>query len=206
MQMATGFYIGDGIDNTFISVGFQPEMVMIKGDVQQKSVFKIAALSGDATLPLGGSDPPFPDAIKSLDVKGGFMIGTNETVNSNGFVYHWIAFKDNDANIFTQGTYTGNGIAGTLISTGFQPDLVWIKTKRTTNSNAVYRDSLETGDQTHEPTATNGYQTNRITSFDTNGFRIGNHAQVNNLGDSYYYFAFRQSNQFKSGTVWPAPI
>jgi len=201
MQMATGSYIGNGTDNTIISLGFQPEMIIIKDNITN-SVFKTTSLLGDATLFLGsggGGVPAFPYAIQSLDVNG-FTLGTNDTVNNQSIVYHWIAFRDNGANIFTQGKYIGNGTAGTFISTPFSPDLVWIKHDGTIWANAVYRDSLETGDQTHEAATTNGYQTNRITALNSTGFTIGDQDQVNKLGDSYYYFAFRQSNQFKIGS------
>jgi hypothetical protein len=102
---------------------------------------------------------------------------------------------------FTHGTYTGNGaVTQAITGIGFQPDAVIIKAA--TAQNGVMRTTTMAGDATKQLTAANALQTARIKSLDANGFSVGNNAEVNGNGTTYYWMAFKDSGagDFKVGT------
>jgi hypothetical protein len=80
MRVATGSYVGDGIDNRAISgVGFQPDVVFIKGTNNEQAVIHTATMPDDLSKEIAsGSNQA--GAIKTLDADG-FTIGTNVRVN-----------------------------------------------------------------------------------------------------------------------------
>src|SRR5438093_4859999 len=93
---------------------------------------------------------------------------------------------------FAAGSYTGNAVANRAITgVGFQPDAVLIKAN--TNQLAVMRTASMTGDATKELAAGTALQTNRIPSFNADGFTVGTHAQVNGNGVTYFWMAFRDT-------------
>jgi len=92
--------------------------------------------------------------------------------------------------------YTGTGASNAISSLSFSPDLVWIKNRGTTTSHAIYDttrvaqsqlSSDTTGDQV---TSSSG-----LTSFDANGFTIGNSTLVNTSGTQYVAWSWDESVQ-----------
>ncbi|TSC71762.1 MAG: FG-GAP repeat domain-containing protein [Parcubacteria group bacterium Gr01-1014_38] len=90
-SFAVGTYTGDGTDNRAITtVGFQPSVVLVKGDASAAAVFRSTAHSGDAASTLAGSVSA--NALQQM-LTTGFEVGTDSTVNQNGTTYYWMAWK-----------------------------------------------------------------------------------------------------------------
>jgi hypothetical protein len=187
--MVTGSYIGNGLDNRSITgAGFQPDVVIIKSsDHNKEAVCRTASMTGDNTKPLGANSALTPDQIQSLDADG-FTIGTDDEVNSNGKAYHWIAFKQASGELVVS-SYTGNGADNrSITSVGFQPDYVIVMSS--VGKEPVHRSSAQSGDSTLwfknvAPTA------NLIQAFEANGFQVGSDDNVNKLGVTFHYNAWK---------------
>lgn len=185
----TGSYVGTGVDNLVINPGFQPDLVIIKGDTTQNAAWRSSSHSANsASFFLNVANGT--TTIKNF-TSTGFTLGTAAHVNSAGITYHYSAFKIDPATTeFAVGTYTGTGAAKIITGLGFQPDFVLTKGSSTTK--AIFRDSIDVGDVSHYPDGTaNG--TDQITSLDTSGFSLGTHADVNGNAVVYYWFAFKQA-------------
>ena len=72
-QMATGSYTGNGLDNQSKTVGFQPDVVIIKAsDRNEEAVCRTSSMTGDNTKPMGANGALTAGLIKSLDANGFF--------------------------------------------------------------------------------------------------------------------------------------
>jgi len=104
-------------------------------------------------------------------------------------------------------TYTGNGAARS-ITTGFKPDLVWVKKRGSTSDRNVITDSvrganltLNSDDARSEASATEAGQ---ITAFNGNGFSLGTNSNVTGNGDTFVAWAWKaggNSNTFNVDDV-----
>jgi hypothetical protein len=76
--------------------------------------------------------------------------------------------------------YTGNGSTQSITGVGFQPDWVWIKNRDVVTNHEV-ADSVRGANKLLKPNDTDAEQSNsnKITSFDSDGFGVGNDANVN---------------------------
>jgi len=81
--------------------------------------------------------------------------------------------------------YTGNGSTQSITGVGFQPDFVWIKDRGQANSHFLY-DVIRTATNRLNTNNTNAESTisNSLTSFDSDGFSLGNYAGTN---DNFNY-------------------
>ena len=93
---------------------------------------------------------------------------------------------DNPALFFNTVLYTGNGSTNTITGVGFQPDWVWIKNRSSSKDHNVFdvvrgvNKKLETNTTVAESTLGGGLQ-----SFNTDGFTLGDHDEVNDNGDNH---------------------
>jgi hypothetical protein len=98
--------------------------------------------------------------------------------------------------------YTGTGSALTPTSSlGFSPDLVWLKSRSATASNALY-DSVRgaTRDLVSDSTAAETTQAQGLTSFDSNGFSIGTLAKINTNAATYVGWCWDSGTSTASNT------
>ena len=188
-QIATGTYTGDGVDDRAITgVGFQPDVVMIRGDLDSGTTgvgfIRTSTMVGDLSKPWVGQQGLIANGIQSLDVDG-FTIGTHNTINKSGADYYWTAFGGT-----TVGSYTGDGNDNRSISgLGFQPDYVIIMPD--TGTHTTCRTSAMVGDLSSGGFgAQTGEQTNRIQVLESDGFQVGTDQQVNQSGVTYHYAAW----------------
>ena len=81
---------------------------------------------------------------------------------------------------FNTKIYTGTGATASITGVGFQPDWVWFKNRSTTNSHSLF-DSLRgvTKNLITNSTAAESTNTQGLTSFNSDGFTVGNDADVN---------------------------
>ena len=71
--------------------------------------------------------------------------------------------------------YTGNGATNAITGVNFQPDLIWIKDRDTAGNSHIWTDSVRGNTKNIYSNLTNaeGTKTDRVTSFDTDGFTLG---------------------------------
>jgi|TARA_B100000900_G_scaffold412555_1_gene434605 hypothetical protein len=103
---------------------------------------------------------------------------------------------DNPGLFFNTKLYAGNGGTQSITGVGFQPDFVWIKDRGQVNSHFLY-DVIRTATKRLNTNNTNAESTisNSLTSFDSDGFSLGNYAGTN---DNYNYASW---NWLAGGTA-----
>ena len=87
---------------------------------------------------------------------------------------------DEDEPFFNTVLYTGNNSNKSITGVGFAPDLVWIKNRTNANSHNLI-DSVRGATKVIFSNATNAESTrsDSLTSFDSDGFSLGNYVGVN---------------------------
>ena len=87
---------------------------------------------------------------------------------------------DDPAQYFNTVTYTGNGGTQSITGVGFQPDWIWIKDRDNAYSHLLV-DSIRGNTKTlnSNETSAEETQTNRVTSFDSDGFSLGSYIGSN---------------------------
>lgn len=183
IKMATGTYTGDAADNRVIAVGFQPDLVIVKDTAATEGAARSSSMAGDVSKPMGTATAFQADHIQSLTGTG-FTIGTNNRVNRNNRIYHWVAFKAN-GQAMTVGTYNGNGASRSFTGFGFSPEAVILMGNNA--ARAVSRLSGMT--RSYGFDASTGITTG-VTSLDADGFSVGTAAEANANGVAYHYVAF----------------
>ena len=88
-------------------------------------------------------------------------------------------------------TYTGNGGTRTLTGLGFQPDLVWIKSRSNSNSNELY-DSSRGATKRLRSDTNDGEDTrsSELTGFTSDGFSLGSSTYGGTNYNTYTYVAW----------------
>jgi hypothetical protein len=90
--------------------------------------------------------------------------------------------------------YTGTGSSQSITGLGFNPDLVWIKSRSASTDNTLYdsvrgvQARLESNNTDTEATSDNG-----LTAFDATGFTVNTLAQVNTSSASYVGWCWDES-------------
>lgn len=182
IKMATGSYVGNGLDNQTIAVGFQPDFVLVKDTNTREGVGRTSTMAGDASKPMGTLTALQADNIQSLTATG-FTIGTNVRVNQSGRTYHWVAFRAN-SQAMKVGNYTGNGTGQSIGSMGFSPELVIVM-----GANAQRAVLHFAGGRTYRfDTGTS--IANGVASMDADGFTVGTAVETNANTVGYHYVAF----------------
>ena len=101
---------------------------------------------------------------------------------------------------FNTVTYTGNGSTQSITGVGFRPDFTWAKVRadnNNTNENghmlidAVRGVTKYLQSNNTEAEATNSYT---ITSFDSDGFSLGNKAEINSNTNTYVAWNWKAAN------------
>ena len=102
---------------------------------------------------------------------------------------------------FNTKLYTGNGGTQSITSLDFQPDWTWIKNRDGTSWHNLY-DSIRgaTKDIYSNATDAEGTNVNRLTSFDSNGFSVGNDTDVNANSTQYVSWNWLGANGTAANT------
>ena len=183
IKVASGTYTGNATDNRAITVGFQPDFVMVKDTAATEGAARSSSMAGDISKPMGSLTAFAADHIQSITGTG-FTIGTNNRVNRNGRTYHWAAFKAN-SQAMKVGTYTGNGTTQAITGVGFQPELVMLMGNNAQRAAARYTGAA----RTYGFDASTGVTTG-VTALGADGFNVGAAAEANANGVAYHYVAF----------------
>lgn len=189
MRLASGSFSGDGADNRQITgVGFQPDVVFIKCDCDQRVVVRTSTMSGDASKAIGLTGPLLADLVQSLDADG-FTVGADNRVNNSGQMIYWTAMKAGTA--LKLGSYVGDGLDNRSITgVGFQP--VWVVTLGD-GDDSWFRPGTITGDASFAVDGNNTF-TNRIQGLESDGFQLGSNDAVNEAGTTFHYIAWEASS------------
>jgi hypothetical protein len=102
---------------------------------------------------------------------------------------------------FNTKLYTGNATARSITGVGFQPDWVWIKGRTTAYNNTLF-DSVRGATKRIYSNGTDAEstQTATLTSFDSDGFSLGNNASVNSATSTFVTWNWLASNTTASNT------
>jgi hypothetical protein len=93
--------------------------------------------------------------------------------------------------------YTGNGATQTFTNLEFSPDLVWTKNRSSSTYSHGAFDSVRGTSANlffNLTNAENTTTTNAVTSFDSNGYQLGDNLHYNKSGDSYVGWSWRGSD------------
>ncbi len=200
MITAFGTYLGVGLDNTSITgVGFQPDMVIIKGTAGTNSVWAVSSSAPDTTLWFEQALAPVADCIQAFE-SDGFQIGADAKVNTALAPYRYIAFKNDGKGDFVVGSYTGNAVDDREITgVGFQPEMVILKSGTT---NTARWKPASMGNTSSKRFTPNADDANVIQALSSDGFQIGTDASSNGSGVPYYYAAFKAVSGFATSGVY----
>ncbi len=187
-----GSYTGNGAASQAItSVGFQPDLVLVKGTTTEV-MWRSSAMAADvANFTVTGLTPEDTSGayFKTLDATG-FTVGNNEAVNLNATTYWYIAFKQ-IATKMKVARYAGNGTDNTSITgVGFQPDFLLVKNSTGTSSAWGLFMTTDMGEEYQSYLGGGGGLTNQLQKLETDGFQVGPVAAVNGSGVTYSYAAF----------------
>ena len=184
---ATGTYTGDGNDNRNITgFGITPDEAIIKRDGASVAVWRTSANAADITMSFVAGNWA-ANKIQSF-ITNGVQVGTDATVNTNLNNYYHFTFKS-DTYMCATGTYVGNQVDPRTITTGFQPDMVWIV--RNGANAAVLRTSDFSGDSSVLFSA-DSPTTNMIQAFSATGFELGSADPINRNNQTYVWFALKK--------------
>jgi hypothetical protein len=190
----TVLYRGDGSGQSVTGVGFSPDLVWIKNrtGTQWHSLFDPIRGAGQRLFSNDTSAEDFnAGAVQSWD-SDGFTVGNNTSVNLSGgsFVaWCWDAGANNASTGHSSVTYSGNSGVQRISGFPFSPDLVWIKGRDVAENHYIVDTVRGAGrhirsDQTTAQSSVDA----GLTSFDKDGFVLGNTQQTNS--SSYDYVAW----------------
>lgn len=190
-NFCVGTYTGNGAGNRNITVGFQPELALVKRSTNADANFRIASQPANETQFMDNTARETTGLWHRSFAATTFQVGA--TNNTNGATYHYFVFSDT-AGSFAQGTYAGNGADNRNIAgVGFVPDFVLIKnsTSGTANNRRPMMNFTEShGDNSSYVGDAIANTANDIQILQTDGFQIGNSARVNENTITFYWFAF----------------
>jgi len=204
-----GSYSGTGATQ-FIECGFKPAFVLMKSSAAAREwIMKDTARGPDKTLEAHETNSEAQSETVGFQLnENGFTLVGNSVVNVNGDSLIFMAFAENfvgdtdakflnSANLPTPSIKDGSDYFNPLIylpdgsssfsvtGVGFQPDLVWVKS-RNYNEDHQLNDAVRGATKALQSNLTNGEttQSNGLTSFDSDGFTVGNLSDYNFNGDS----------------------
>jgi hypothetical protein len=201
-----GSYTGNGAASQAItSVGFQPNLVIVKRSGATQGVWKSSSMPGTTSNYFDNVNELASGGINSLDATG-FTVGNNAAVNTNANTYYFVAFKE-VAGAMDVGTYTGNATDNRNIDSSvdsgltFKPDFAWTKASTVATAQVgVYSIRENYGDRsflfTDATSAANNIQELRSAG----GLQIGAAANANSNTATHYYAAFAGAPAPNPGT------
>ena len=192
-----GSYTGNGsASGPIVQTGFEPAFIMLKPTSIADNWMIYDNKRGDNKVlfpNLSNAESTYDGRLSFL--ANGFQITTtNSGWNGSGQTYIYLAIAADGstatpslANSFAPEIYTGNG--GTQsVTTGFKPDLVWIKSRSSASWANFLQDSVR-GVANFLISNSTGAQGTTVPSivgsFDTNGFSVLGNGNSNTLNDTY---------------------
>ena len=211
-----GSFTTDGSGRATISLGWEPQWVLIKQSDATSNWFTFDTMRGMSVA--GNSLSLAPDAAAAEANQGagtvyptatGFVLGPGFVNPSGTFVY--IAIRRGPmktptvgTSVFAPITYAGNSTAGTVRTTGIVTDMVWSRARANVNNEASY-DRLRGAARRIETTTTSAETTEAATAIGLSGFdRMDGYvagadqgsASINFSGRNHVNWSFRRAPGF----------
>ena len=211
--ISCGSFTTDSGSNATITLGYEPQWVMVKAATTTSHWNMIDIMRGDSLT--STSRLLANNAIsETVDSFGYFSpTATGMTTTTAGLfpanqTFIYIAIRRGPMKVPTSGTSvfypetrTGTGATTSVTGIGFAPDLVWPQRLETSESpifdklrgaGIFLNTSSTSAEQTHAPI-------NTVTSFNQNGYSLGNDdwfSIVNNLNDTFATWNFKRAPSF----------
>ena len=204
-----GSYTATGSAGTpIVQTGFKPAFVMVKNINKNQEWIIIDNKRNDGKNSLqpnsSAAENTVGDNAITLYTNGFAIAVSGSGVNyqsGDTFIFMAIAEENVEpqpvlANSFNTVLYTGNGGTQAINTVGFQPDFVWTKQRNTTQNHRLF-DSVRGATNILMSNNTNPEATNTqtLTSFDSNGFTLGNNVAVNGSSGTYVAWCWKASNE-----------
>jgi len=87
--------------------------------------------------------------------------------------------------------YTGNGTSQSITGVGFKPDWIWIKERTSTSNNVTFDSTRGIYEQLYITTDAQSNNTATVSSFDSDGFSVGNGLAVNENAQNYVAWCWK---------------
>jgi len=184
-----GSYTGNGAAARSVTgVGFTPEYAAV-----------LPASTGRANQRYSGmtrgfqfdNDTGTTTRITSLDADG-FSVGNSADANTNGTVYHYVAFNETAGSV-KKGSYTGSGASQAVTGSGFSPLYAMVRANDTATARQGHHRSAAVPGSGSQFYGAFANITTGITSLLADGFQVGTDVAVNANGPTYHYLAFRNA-------------
>jgi hypothetical protein len=227
--ISCGSYTGTGAAGNFVSLGYEPQWLLIKRTNTTGNWLVLDTMRGIAT---GGVDAGlFPNLSNaedsandylSVNATGFELTGASTTVNASGSTYIYIAIRRGPMKVPTTGTsvfapvtYTGTDVDNRLVNTGLVTDTIIARRRNdvvdTTMSNRLQTDYLLfTNLIDDEKSYADGLDTapdGLGNSFSVmNGFYVGNagSTSLNQASTPQLAYAFRRAPSFVDTVMYTA--
>jgi len=201
-----GSYTGATPSQPIVETGFEPAFIMIKRTDTAGYDWNIydnrrdTVNPNEAYLEANTSDVEASGRGVNFLSNGFQLYGTSQSINGSGGTYIYMAFAaDPDteaptvAKSFSTITYTGNGTSLDL-DTGFKPGLIWTKPRSYADNNQLW-DIVRGAGWTVYSNSTNAenptIRLDGVSSFNDDGFSIGNWNNINVNGSTYVAWAWK---------------
>ncbi len=183
-----GSYTGNGAGARALSIGFRPDLVMIKQTAAVAANWSSSVMADNHAQFFMATTNETTGALYTTTTATGFTVGA--TNNTNAVVYHFVAFKES-AGAIDVGTYTGNAAdSRSITGVGFQPDALFLKNANAgTPVSGAFSINESYGDNSHLFTDT-ANSTNVIQALEADGFQVGTNSISNGNANAVYYAAF----------------
>jgi hypothetical protein len=107
------------------------------------------------------------------------------------------ASPPSDCGWMATGSYTGNGTSQSITGLDFQPDVVIIKADLATTEGVIRTATMSGSKGLY---GTSAFESDNITSLDSDGFSVGSDSRVNGDTNTYYWVAFNADQDLEVGT------
>jgi len=105
--------------------------------------------------------------------------------------------------VFEPILYTGNGTSQSISTLEFQPDFTWIKNRDAADKHMLF-DAVRGATKYLSSNSTNAEATDAqsLSSFNSNGFSVGNNVQVNTNAEDYVAWNWKENSEFFDIVTW----
>jgi len=185
-----GSYTGNGTSKSIDTVGFQPNLVIVKSNTTNLPVWRSSSMSNNNAAYFSATNNDTGGTIFTTLDSTGFSVGSSALTNTGSGTYYFIAFQ-NYSNILTVGTYAGDGVDNKTISTGFQPDFVWVKGADLASARQTVYAVKESNTNYASSFTDTANAATFIKTLDSTTFTLGTGVNVNTSLKNYYWVAFK---------------
>ena len=207
-----GSYSGNGSTQSITGLGFKPDFVMLKRSSGTGNWNIYDSRRGQPMLRANTDNSEFSGLRLSFESDGFKLEDNDADRNASGSTYiYWAIAKNIPINTtladsFKILTYTGTGANQKVEGLGFRPDLVWIKSRSTTNTHQLHDAARGIG-QTLKSSdiAAEVNESQYFTGVGDGYLQFGTNAgNYNNTGTNYVAWAWKAGNTWQSnidGTI-----